>query len=92
MNENNKLQIENKKGNNGKMERKGKNVNRLSYIITGTCKFGLHTSTLLYNTMYNMKSFGVFFNNVMNLVKKKPNKHTTYFLQGIDNSNQIIHY
>lgn len=61
MNENNKLQIENKKGNNGKMERKGKNVNRLSYIITGTCKFGLHTSTLLYNTMYNMKSFGVFF-------------------------------
>lgn len=34
MNENNKLQIENKKGNNGKMERKGKNVNRLSYIIT----------------------------------------------------------
>lgn len=34
MNENNKLQIENKKGNNEKMERKGKNVNRLSYIIT----------------------------------------------------------
>lgn len=35
MNENNKqLQIENKKGNNGQMERKGKNVNRLSYIIT----------------------------------------------------------
>lgn len=34
MNENNKLQIENKKGNNGKMERKGKNVNRHSYIIT----------------------------------------------------------
>lgn len=34
MNENNKLQIQNKKGNNGKMERKGKNVNRLSYIIT----------------------------------------------------------
>lgn len=71
MNENNKLQIENKTGNNGKMERKGKNVNRLSYIIAWTCKFGLHTSTLLYNTMYNMKSFGVFFNKVMNLVKKK---------------------
>lgn len=34
MNENNKLQIQNKKGNNGKMESKGKNVNRLSYIIT----------------------------------------------------------
>lgn len=33
MNENNKLQIENKKGNNGKMERKGENVHvSLGYI------------------------------------------------------------
>lgn len=78
MNENNKLQIENKKGNNEKMERKGKNVNRLSYIIIWICKFRLHTSTLLYNTMYNMKSFGVFFfDKVMNLVKKQTNQTNT---------------